>query len=306
VKKFLAIALTSSFLVSCSPDKNELQPKLGNSSRAPVNSGFGTNYSQSEAPSANYDPSSQAEVFANQNIGLGSAPAAIGGVAETPVQKAAIGELAPQLNSEVQMNPQALQAMNPSSQGNIPNPLPTQANNLPFAMPIQQDTQQQSIQTMAFSMQGNQYAMPAQFANQTQIQAIPNHNQANIGAQVATNKRIPTSLDNNYANPLNSTVIATNTQTYSGPAAFSAPVAMPQMAIPAEQQMMMPMPQMAMPSNSPMMAPYGAPMNSMANMMPHNNMMNSAPQGFMAQPIIQPVGQPTQPVNSLQVSYPQR
>ena len=194
MKKFSLLALSllcATALVSCGKDKNEMQPQLGQEARTPINQGYGQqppmldpNTGNPMIPGIAAPVGAGAEVFNNQNIGLGDLPPAVPG-----------GFTAPGAPVAPDMSAMGMGGM----QDNM------------MAQQIQADMnamQQQPDMSAMMQQQPMPPMMP--MAPVMQQQPAPVQVQQAVAPQQAVDengKKLPASLVQGYNNPLNYEVV---------------------------------------------------------------------------------------------------
>lgn len=247
MKKALILSLLVSAISSCSPDKNEMQPKLAKETRTPVNSNITTppqdlipqiQQSMQQPVQQPVQPMMQIpvmpnmadqgfmdmnaqqqqpapEVFVNQNAGMGTLPVAqpVDGTGTPKFQPVAIPAPSPEMIAAMQAGvpPQQMMMQQPMA---MPQPM----------MPMQNTAMMQPMM-----MQGNQ--MPVQNAGMMQQQPMmmQNHMDMHMPAQSAqptqpeaanqvqniNTKKLPVSLQQGYNNPLNSAPETPSAQSFA-------------------------------------------------------------------------------------------
>ena len=204
MKKFSLLTLSllcATALVSCGKDKNEMQPQLGQEARTPINQGYGQqppmldpNTGNPMIPGIAAPTGSEAEVFTNQNVGLGALPPAMPGGFTPPG-----APVAPDMNA--------------MGMGGMPAGMGNMQDNM-MAQQIQADMnamQQMPAMPMAPMMQA---PAPAMQPAPNFIPTSPAVAQAPVVQAVApqqavdeNGKRLPASLVQGYNNPLNFEVV---------------------------------------------------------------------------------------------------
>ncbi len=194
MKKFSLLTLSllcATALVSCGKDKNEMQPQLGQEARTPINQGYGQqppmldpNTGNPMNPGIAAPVGAGAEVFNNQNVGLGDLPPAMPGGFTPPG-----APVAPDMNA--------------MGMGGMPAGMGNMQDNM-MAQQIQADMNSMQPMMQAPAMQPAPNFIPTSpaIAQAPVVQAA-----APQQAVDENGKRLPASLVQGYNNPLNFEVV---------------------------------------------------------------------------------------------------